>query len=364
MILTLFFGVLVVYVLCIAAFIKGFYSLKTFDCICKPKTRFTVIVPFRNEATQITKLIKSFELLDYPTHLFEIILVDDDSTDGWKLEHAINNMRIIKNYRTSKSPKKDAINTAITISKNEWIITTDADCEVPIAWLKTIDTYIQKEHKKMVAAGVCFLPKSGFLFAFQNLDFLSLQGVTIGSFGINKPFMCNGANFAYEKSFFYELKGFEGNQNIASGDDVFLLQKAVAHEPNAIGFCKSNLCVVKTSSQKDWKSLFYQRVRWASKSGAYTDYFSKSVAVVVFLTAVFFVAGCVLCLFGLINGSYLMVFFGVKFGIDFLLIRQSAAFFNQKIRYLFFSSLLYPFFTSAVALYALMGGYTWKDRRF
>jgi hypothetical protein len=59
---------------------------------------------------------------------------------------------------------------------------------------------------------------------FQQLDLVSLQGATIGSFGIGKGFMCNGANLAYKKSLFQELNGFR-NDTIASGDDVFLLQK-------------------------------------------------------------------------------------------------------------------------------------------
>ena len=78
---------------------------------------------------------------------------------------------------------------------------------------------------------------------FQQLDFLSLQGATIGSFGIKKPFMCNGANFAYTKAFFKELNGFEGNENIASGDDVFLLQKAIQRDKNDVDFLKSKSIV-------------------------------------------------------------------------------------------------------------------------
>jgi hypothetical protein len=62
------------------------------------------------------------------------------------------------------------------------------------------------------------------LHHFQQLDIASLQGATIGSFGINKGFMCNGANFVYQ-ILFQELNGFHGNDTIASGDDVFLLQK-------------------------------------------------------------------------------------------------------------------------------------------
>jgi hypothetical protein len=37
--------------------------------------------------------------------------------------------------------------------------------------------------------------------------------------------MCNGANFAYTKSLFEDLSGFDGNNTIASGDDVFFYKK-------------------------------------------------------------------------------------------------------------------------------------------
>jgi hypothetical protein len=46
----------------------------------------------------------------------------------------------------------------------------------------------------------------------------------MGSFGIG-GFMCNGANFAYTKSLFEDLSGFDGNNTIASGDDVFFYKK-------------------------------------------------------------------------------------------------------------------------------------------
>jgi hypothetical protein len=32
--------------------------------------------------------------------------------------------------------------------------------------------------------------------------------------------MCNGANLAYTKTLFQELNGFDGNEKIASGDDI------------------------------------------------------------------------------------------------------------------------------------------------
>ena len=77
----------------------------------------------------------------------------------------------------------------------------------------------------MVVGGVIYKTKNNWFHQFQQLDLLSLQATTIGSFGIKKPFMCNGANFAYTKELFQKIGGFNTNNAIASGDDVFLLQK-------------------------------------------------------------------------------------------------------------------------------------------
>ena len=55
---------------------------------------------------------------------------------------------------------------------------------------------------------------------------MSLQGATIAGFALRNPFLCNGANMAYKKELFTNLHGFEGNNNLASGDDIFLLEKA------------------------------------------------------------------------------------------------------------------------------------------
>src|SRR5690606_21151314 len=113
------------------------------------------------------------------------------------------------------------------------------DCVVPENWLLTFDNYIQKHEVAMLAGAASYECKNSFLHHFQQLDLLSLQGATIGSFGIKKAFMCNGANFAYKKSLFEKINGFEENNTIASGDDVFLLQKAVNLFPAEVHYLKA-----------------------------------------------------------------------------------------------------------------------------
>jgi cellulose synthase/poly-beta-1,6-N-acetylglucosamine synthase-like glycosyltransferase len=352
-------------VLFISALIFGF-SKKTKNeaNALKPKTTFSIVVPFRNEAENLPKLLHSISQLNYPRALFEVILVDDESYEEFRIQNLEFRIQVIKNIRKSNSPKKDAIETAIKVAENDWIITTDADCLVQKNWLLSIDNYIQNANVKMIAAGVTYLPKNGFLHAFQTVDFMSLQGATVGSFGIGKPFMCNGANFAYSKSFFQELNGFNGNENIASGDDVFLLQKAVLKAPKSVGFLYDSKSIVATQTVNTWKELFMQRVRWAAKSTGYTSVFGKALALLVFATNLCWILVFTLWLIGKLDQNYFMLFIGSKFLIDLILLQKTAHFFKTKLSWILASSFLYPIFSSSVALYSLFGKYEWKDRTF
>jgi cellulose synthase/poly-beta-1,6-N-acetylglucosamine synthase-like glycosyltransferase len=331
--------------------------------ISSPKTSFSIIVPFRNEAENLPILLQSLEKLNYPTELFEVILVDDESEEKYDVRCAIYDIKIIPNIRKSNSPKKDAIETAIQIAKHNWIITTDADCEVPENWLQVFDTEIQNKEAKMCVGSVGYKTESGFLHDFQNNDFLSLQGVTAGSFGIGKPFMCNGANFAYEKDFFQTLNGFEGNNNLASGDDVFLLQKALKSAPDKIAYL-GNLNIVLTKSCDSWKTLIHQRVRWASKTSAYANWYPKILGIIVFLTNL---SGLLLLIAQIYESELIKMsiyFWVLKFGIDFMFLKFSAAYLKLPFKNFLGSFILYPFFTVLVVGKALFGKFEWKERRF
>ena len=357
--------VFLIYILFIGQLIYGCNRMKRFSRKeFTPKTSFTIVVPFRNEKENLPNLLHSISLLNYPKELVEIILVDDDSEEVFSVQDLVFSMKVIKNERKSNSPKKDAIETAIQVAKNDWIITTDADCLVQKNWLTTFNQYIQENEVEMVASGVCYVPKSGFLSAFQNLDFLSLQGATIGSFGIDQPFMCNGANFSYSKHFFKELNGFQGNETIASGDDVFLLQKAVSVAPKKVGFLLAKESIVATKPVATWSELFQQRVRWASKSTGYSSVYGKLLALVVFGGNLAWIVSFLLWLVGLLDQNIFMLFVALKFLIDFILIYKTASFFESKLQYVLASSLLYPFFSVSVAMYSLFGKYNWKGRNF
>jgi cellulose synthase/poly-beta-1,6-N-acetylglucosamine synthase-like glycosyltransferase len=197
------------------------------------------------------------------------------------------------------------------------------------------------------------------------LDLTSLQGATIGSFGINKGFMCNGANFGYTKSLFQDLNGFVGNDKIASGDDVFLLQKTIAQCPEKVHYLKSKETIVRTQPTDSWKALFHQRVRWASKTSSYQSRFGIGLGLVVFAGNLSLILGLVFGFLGWIPLVYIILLWLAKFMVDSVLLFKTHRFLSHsKMRYRLASSLLYPFFSTSVALYAVFGSYEWKGRRF
>lgn len=369
MITIILYITILLYCIAIMALIYGFTKVNSFDYLgLKPKTKFSIVVPFRDEAENLPILLDSFSKLNYPRELFEVILIDDFSREVFAIQSFPFPVAVVKNIRVSNSPKKDAISTAMQFVKNDWIITTDADCVVHENWLLTLDNYIQNHDVSMIAGAVTYACSDSFLHRFQQLDLASLQGATIGSFGLQKGFMCNGANFAYTKSFFFELNGFEGNDTIASGDDVFLLQKALLSRSfgtDKVHYLKSKNTIVTTKPLNEWKSLFYQRVRWASKTSSYQSGFGKGFAVVVFAGNLGFIMAVASWLLALIAIEHLLFFVFLKFIVDSVLIHKSNHFLTtNRIRFLVCSSLCYPFFSVSVALYSLFGKYEWKGRRF
>ncbi|MEO8240465.1 MAG: glycosyltransferase [Flavobacterium sp.] len=360
------FIILKIYVITIGLLIYGFTKVKKYQKKgLEPQTSFTIIVPFRNEAENLPYLLESFCKLNYPIALFEVILVDDESYEIFEVSDFRFQVTIIDNIRVSNSPKKDAISTAMKHVKTDWVITTDADCIVPENWLLTFDNYIQENEVSMLAGAVTYNCENSFLHHFQQLDLTSLQGATIGSFGIKKAFMCNGANLAYKKSLFEKLNGFDGNNKIASGDDVFLLQKTANLFPNEVHYLKAEEAIVSTKPTQDWKSLFHQRVRWAAKTSSYQSNFGKCLGLIVFSGNVSFVIGFIFFLFGIWSWQLLTLFTFLKFVVDVILLYITNQFLKSTpIKSVIISSFLYPFFSSAVALYSLFGSYEWKERRF
>ena len=365
--------ILLTYAILMIQLILGFNKVKSFAVTdLTPKTAFTIVVPFRNEEKNLDRLLQSLSQLNYPISLVQIVMVDDFSKDNstfiynkWRLNHQEVDTTLLENLVLSNSPKKDALGRAIPIAKHEWIVTTDADCIVDKNWLLTLDNYIQTNNPEMIVGTVMYKAKNNWFHHFQQLDLMSLQGATIGSFGIGKPFMCNGANFAYTKKFFNEIGGFGGINDKASGDDVLLLQKAVNANLDKVHYLKNVDSIVKTKPENDLFKLFMQRVRWAGKSTGYKSSYAKFLAVIVLLMNLSLTSAFCLLPFTLLNWKIVLIVFLTKYSVDYVLLYKSNSYLrNGKFFVPIASSVIYPFFSSLVGIYSLFGSFSWKGRKF
>jgi len=371
MILIISICIVLIYLILIGWFVFGFDKVKNFEFKNSiPKTEFSVIIPFRNEAQNLPSLLQSISELKYPRNLYEIILVDDESDDNSVdlimrfLANVQNDIYVIKNERKTNSPKKDAITKAISIAKYEWILTTDADCLLPENWLLSFDAFIQKTNAKFIVAPVTYVIKNSLLHTFQLMNVLSLQGATIGSFGIGKPFLCNGANLAYKKDLFHELNGFSGNTNIASGDDIFLLEKAIKTYKKDTRYLKCEHAIITTIPESSWSGLISQNIRWASKSSAYSNLFGKLTGLVVLLMNSLLITILLLTILQLFSFKSFVYILFIKFCVDLLLVYKTAIFFNQKsyLKSYYICYIIYPFFSVYIAIISFFGDYKWKGR--
>jgi len=340
----------------------------------KPRaTRVTVIVPARNEAANIRECLFSILQQDYPDEWYDIIVIDDHSTDGTAA--VVNNFKQPKiklfsladyELNTTNSYKKAAIELAVSKASGDLIVTTDADCIAPKEWLTHLVSYHEQTGKSLIAAPVIFPQEGGLLEQFQALDYAGMMLMT--GAGIEGAFlsMSNGANLAYTKALFHAVDGFAGIRHLASGDDLLLVQKVMKQYPKTMGFVKSKSATVKSLPQKSWHSFIMQRLRWAGKSGAYTDWTILLVQAIVFFSSVFIIALLVLAPLGGGRGTLAAGLLLVKTIADYLLLRKATAFFGQ--------SRLMGIFPVAELMHtiyiAIVGGasffvkkYEWKGRR-
>lgn len=340
-----------------------------------PATSFSIIVPARNEEDSIAFCIESIYNQNYLPHLFEVIVVDDHSTDETStvvrlLQQKYSSLKLIRLADEVKGKilnayKKKAIDIAIPRSAGDWIITTDADCHVGKEWLSSFDSYIQQKDPALVAAPVKFINTGSFVSVFQCLDFLSLQGITAAAVSANQHSMCNGANLAYKKESFVAVNGFKGIDNVASGDDMLLMHKIKKQFPGKLGYLFTADAIVSTMPMPDWVSFFNQRIRWASKAEKYDD---KSLIYVLVLVYFYNVLLLTLGIMSFWNFFYLKLFVAaviIKTVIELSFMIAIADFYKEK-KLLWWFPLMQPFhivYMVVAGWLGKFGSYNWKGRR-
>jgi len=340
----------------------------------KPATRFSVIIPARNEELQIEKCLRSVLNQNYPQHLFEVIVADDHSTDNTalivrSLQKEYSNLKLLELEKLLQSKqlnsyKKKAIDLSIQQATGDWIATTDADCTVTKEWLSNLSNFIQQYNSVFIAAPVKFTNTGSFVSIFQCLDFMSLQGITAASVYKGFHSMCNGANLAYNKKVFFEVGGFKGIDNIVSGDDMLLMHKIYLRYKKQVHFLFSSSSVVETLPMETWKDFFNQRIRWASKADKFDDKRIIAVLVFIYLFNLSFILIPVIAFWQPKLWLYLLVMLFAKTIIELRFMVPVAKFFKEE-NLLWWFPVMQPFhifYTIIAGWLGKFGKYSWKGR--
>lgn len=325
----------------------------------------TLIIPFRNEAKNIPNLSLNLKKLRYPN--LHILLIDDHSEDASFefLEKCFEGNTTIQILRSHLIGKKAALEFGVKMAAGEIILCSDADCVFPEFWVEKMVFAFQNPQVQLVAGVVMVEEKDDFLAVFQALDWASILLTTKYSFVKNKPLMCSGANLAYRKTAFEQVKGYEGNRDFASGDDEFLLKKILKkYGADACCYLSSGDVLVSTKPEPTWTALLNQRVRWASKWKAHASFSHALSAVAAFLTQAIWI------------GSLFLIFLGGKgllaFGFVWLIkIAAEKLSLGKVLRSLgrqpsmfaiMQTAVVHPFYVLRVGSGALSGKFTWKGR--
>ncbi len=349
----------------------------------KRETLLSIIIPARNEQHNIAACLDSVCNQSYPKNLFEVIVIDDHSTDNTPAivkKYAAQNVKLISlkdkvEGQQLNSYKKKAIEIALTEANGELIITTDADCFVKENWLQTIAAFYQQTNAAFIAMPVLYDCSNRFIEIFQALDFMTLQGITGASVYKKIHSMCNGANLAYTRQAFEEVNGFKGIDNIASGDDMLLMHKIYKLQPDKVFFLKSQEVIVHTAPAKTIRDFFNQRIRWASKADKYDDKRIFWVLLLVYVFNLLLVALPVIAAVKNIQCSILNIQFSIldfwlclligKTIIELIFLLPVAKFFNkQSLLWLF--PIAQPFhilYTVIAGWLGKFGSYEWKQRK-
>jgi cellulose synthase/poly-beta-1,6-N-acetylglucosamine synthase-like glycosyltransferase len=351
--------------------------------------QLSIIIPARNEEDNIGACIQSILNQSYSKNLYEIIVVNDHSTDATaSIVKTFNEPNIkcidLINFigNETNSFKKKGIEVGVAQANGELIITTDADCVAPPNWLQTIAAFYEEKKPDLIVMPVSIFPSpSGeglgvrFIEIFQALDFMTLQGITGSAVHKKIHSMCNGANLAYTKKAFNTVNGFAGINNIASGDDMMLMHKIYSENKKGIVYLKSAAVIVQTKPVKTITEFINQRIRWASKADKYEDKRMLPVLIVVY----FFNMLLLILPIVAILSNFKFLIFNFQFStlqfwfwlllfkmvIEIIFLIPIAKFFN-KLPLLFLFPLMQPFhiiYTVIAGWLGKFGRYSWKGRQ-
>jgi cellulose synthase/poly-beta-1,6-N-acetylglucosamine synthase-like glycosyltransferase len=329
----------------------------------------SIVIAARDEAEQLESCVGRLLNQSYPRSKFEIVLIDDGSTDatGQIAKGLCARHDQIKCLPAENGgSKKQALETGVAVCRGSIVLTTDAHCAVPASWVADLvscfapDVGLVIGYSETVGRG----SDLGWLQGWEAVDFLCLMGSAAGSAGHGRALGASGQSLAFRKSAFEEVGGYERVKHRASGDDVLLLHLIRRHTKWRAVFSGGGAPVIHPAVPT-WKSLSSKRARWASNAPyqlllnpAFFIYLLNSFALSLAVVALPLLVGT-----GLVNWRWAVGIFLVKILAEAVLFTRAAEHFERADLRRFFPLwvLMLPLYTVYVGVLGALGRFRWKD---
>ncbi|MCC6548928.1 MAG: glycosyltransferase [Ignavibacteriaceae bacterium] len=328
--------------------------------------KVSVVVPFRNEEKNLSRLFSSLENQTYPREQFEVILVDDHSNDSSieKIKSCMGKLDVkLLQLKRDQSGKKRAITLGVLNAAGEIIAGTDADCVHAPGWLESLAGGF--DDKTGLVTGPVTLESDGTLaHQMQMLEHAGLSLSGAGLIATGHPVICSGANIAYRKSLFEKINGFDSKNTLTSGDDEQLMHKIYYRERQGVTFLLDKNCLVTTRAESRAGDFLQQRRRWASKS------FNYRPQTILLLTPLFLFFACLIVLliyavtFPAVYLSAFLVMLLVKTAADYGILSQGVPIYMKKFAAgsLLIAEILHPLYIVFSVFAGVFSGFNWKNR--
>jgi len=336
-------------------------------------TALTVVILARDEESFIKEALNSIRACHYPQDLYEVILMDDHSTDrtveiAQSMQWPQLKILELSDFDLSQwghTYKKAGLYYAIQHARHTHILQMDADCTCASSWMMDMQRHLQSA--KIAIGPIDISDQSkGFLETWQTYESIGTMVSTYVGHELDLWSSGASANMGYHKDV-YQQYITNHDLQLASGDDIFMIQDAKSKQQK-ISYVKSEGALVTTAPVKSLKDLYRQRLRWASKTSSYDSMGLKVFMASMALFHVLLVIGLVYFLItlgtkwsGLILGSLLLKWLG-----DMIIIKPSASFFGHG-----YNLLLSPLMSLSHTVYVCMisilatfkKNYEWKGRQ-
>ena len=215
--------------------------------------KVSIIVPAYNEEGVITDCINSLLKQDYPKNLYEIIIINDGSTDSTgNIVQAITetNHQVIL-LSKNNGGKGSAQNLGLRYVKGELILVTDADAIVPQNWVSRMAETLRTADMVVGGYHLYLKDKVSVLEKIQNSSYL-IQHKYGGYKGIPRT----GVNFGFKKNIIEKIGGFNEYSKSVTKDYIKRTLDGgftVRYEPSI---------VVQTIGITSLEGFIKQKLRW------------------------------------------------------------------------------------------------------